>query len=149
MSDYKKATTLIATFRLAAILLVMAASDGMAQKAGPPPVLSRIVAIEYPWLARLAVLEGTVELVATISPKGNVESVRIISGPEPLARASAATISKWLFTCEGSSGCEIAVAVTFTLTGSCAASEQCPSEFEMDLPDKVSVKSKSILAIVD
>lgn len=131
--------------------ILILASSLMAGQSGTEPTAKRIVAIEYPWFARMAVLQGKVELVATISRDGTVQKIRVVSGPEPLAEPSRETLSKWLFTeCQTApSGCDVPFAITFSLLGSCDASEHCPSEFEIDLPNKISVKSKSIRAIVN
>ena len=95
-----------------------------------------IVALEYPWFARLGVIQGTVELVA----------------PAPLARAAQANLLKWIFTgCTAERVCDAAVVFSFVLNGICSAGEQrCNStEFEADLPGKVSVKSTRVKAIVN
>jgi Gram-negative bacterial TonB protein C-terminal len=131
-------------------VLVLASSVMIAQTSETGLSAKRIVAIEYPWFARMAVLQGTVELVATISQDGTVHQVRVVSGPEPLAQPSRETLSKWLFTgCHVQAGCDVPFAITFSLSGSCDASEHCPSEFEIDLPSKISVRSKSIRAIAN
>jgi outer membrane biosynthesis protein TonB len=115
------------------------------------PVLKRIVGIEYPWFARFGAIQGTVNVVAAISRDGSVRHVRVTSGPTPLAAAVQDSISKWTF--EGCTseqgGCEMKIQVSFLLTGSCDASSRCPSEFEADLPDRVTVRAKVFRAVVN
>jgi hypothetical protein len=99
--------------------------------------------MEYPWFARMAVLQGAVDLVATISRAGEVEQVRVVSGPEPLATPAKLTLSKWQFMpCNSPKGeCTLRFTFLFILEGSCSPS-RCPSDFTVDLPDKITVKSK-------
>lgn len=132
-----------------AVLLPLCARSSEAQIASPHVAVKTVVAMDYPWFARMAVLEGTVELKATILPAGTVEKVRIISGPSPLAQPTKETLSKWLFTGCTTPTCEIRVVVSFTLSGSCYASENCPVQFEADLPGIVRVKAKRIHAIAN
>jgi hypothetical protein len=66
-----------------------------------------------------------------------------VSGPEPLAGPAKETLSRWRFTgCPSSAGgCESRFVFTFVLSGSCNPGSRCPTEFQVDLPDKVLVKS--------
>jgi Gram-negative bacterial TonB protein C-terminal len=108
--------------------------------------------MEYPVLARLAFLERTVDLVATISREGTVVAVRVMSGPPVLATPAKETLSKWRFTgCASPTGqCEAKLVFSFVLLpGSCTSGSHCPSEFEVDLPDKVLVRAQPFKAIVD
>jgi hypothetical protein len=111
----------------------------------------RIVGLEYPWFARFGVIQGVVEVLATISSDGSVQSVRALSGPSPLVVAAKESVSKWSFTgCpSGSDKCEIKIVFSFVLRGSCDAASHCPSEFELDLPDRVKVSAKSFKAVVN
>jgi TonB family protein len=117
----------------------------MCEPQQPHLALKRVIGIEYPWFARMAVLEGDVELIATISTEGTVTRVRIISGVEPLAIPAKATLSRWQFTgCTSEQGeCEVRFVVSFVLNGSCV-SENCPSTFEVDFPGKIIVTSQRI-----
>lgn len=106
--------------------------------------VKRVVGMEYPWFARMAVLQGTVELMATISRAGEVERIRVVSGAEPLATPAKETLSKWRFTaCDSqTSECEARFVFLFVLDGSCSVSSHCPTDFAVDLPDKITVKSR-------
>jgi hypothetical protein len=89
--------TLMTTFfqRLRILALAMP-SLCTANALGQQPVsVSRIVGLEYPWFAQLAVLQGSVELQATISREGAVKYVRVVSGPNPLSDAAAKSLSRW------------------------------------------------------
>jgi TonB family protein len=106
-------------------------------------IAKRVVGMEYPWLARMAVLQGTVQLEATVSKDGAPENIRITSGPEPLATPAMQTLSKWRFqNCQGgATDCTLKITFTFVLKGTCDVS-RCPSDFEANLPDQVFVQSK-------
>jgi len=51
----------------------------------------------YPTEAIKNHISGTVALHATISAKGNVESLRVISGPDSLQQAALETVRKWTY----------------------------------------------------
>lgn len=107
-----------------------------------------LVAVEYPWTARLGLLEGKVQLTALISSQGAVTKVIELDGPEPLAYATKAAVMKWQFSgCDGE--CRIKLLASFFLSGSCFASENCPTSFEFDTPNRITVTAKSIRAIVN
>ncbi len=91
------------------------------------------------------------ELNVRVSKAGGVKDIQIISGAEPLALAAKAALLNWQFTgCTSEKGeCEARFLVSFVLAGSCSASENCPSTFEVDLPGKITVTAKSIRAIVN
>jgi hypothetical protein len=100
------------------------------------------------WLARVAVLQGKVELTLAISAQGAVTKILEVSGAEPLALAAKTALTKWHFAgCQR--GCDMKFVALFVLDGSCSAGENCPSTFEFDAPSKITVKSKSIRAIVN
>ncbi len=124
-----------------AVLLSLSAAVCWAQP--PGPAVTRIVGVEYPWFARVAVLQGTVKLAATVSREGSVTNVRVISGPKPLADAASDTFSKWQFAACPSGDCHVELTFSFVLNGSCNACSHCPTEFEVNLPDKVRITSKS------
>lgn len=113
--------------------------------------LRRVVALEYPWFARMAVLQGSVELNATISKDGTVTNVAILSGTQPLAQAAKEALLTWRFTACPSANMprQAGFVFEFSLDGSCSASEHCPPSFEIDLPGKVYLKAKRIKAIVN
>jgi hypothetical protein len=143
MSNAMKISTTAVTRALMMLLLLERAA--MCEPPQPQLALKRVIGIDYPWFARMAVLQGDVELIATISTEGTVTRVRIISGPEPLALPAKATLSRWQFTgCTSEQReCEARFVLSFVLNGSCA-SENCPSTFEVDFPGKIIVTSKRI-----
>ena len=116
----------------------------------PEIAVKKIVGLQYPRLARLAVIQGTVELIATISRDGTVTRTRVEYGKAPLTEAAKESLSKWQFNgCTEPRGCDVRIVFSFVLTGSCDARENCPTDFEVDLPGKVKVASKAINAIVN
>jgi TonB family protein len=133
--------------RLLGALVLSAASAACGEKQQELALL-RVVSFEYPWLARMAVLQGSVELVATISPEGQVTKVRTVYGPEPLSQPARAALLEWRFTPQASER-EAKFVFTFVLDGSCEASSHCPSSFEVDLPDSVKLTAAAFKAIVN
>jgi TonB family protein len=130
---------------LVALIGVVGAEDS---GGGPSP--RRVVGLEYPWFARMGVIEGTVELAASVAPDGTVNDVRILSGAQPLAEPASDAVRKWMFAgCRAPSKCALNITFTFRLMGSCAAGSNCPSEFQVDLPSRVRVTSSAIRAIVN
>ena len=125
------------------LILPWLESTGSCQSSSPSPTVRRLVAMEYPWFARMATLQGTVELAARINSEGIPEKIQVLSGPEPLASPAKETLSKWrLAECIPSGPkCLMKFVFSFALAGSCNISH-CPTEFEVDLPEKISVKSK-------
>ena len=95
-------------------------------------------------LARMARLEGTVSLTAAILSDGTVGKVTVLSGPEPLSTPAREDLSRWLFeSCHSSDGtCVVNVIFSFALRGTCTDSPRCPTEFQVDLPNKVLVTSR-------
>lgn len=150
MSNLTKGSAGPFTFVLILLLSLAVCSAGQTDSE-PQLALKRVVGVEYPWFARMAVIQGRVELSLTISARGIVDDVRVVSGAEPLALAAKAALSKWQFTgCTSKQGhCETKFVILFVLNGSCYASENCPTDFEVDFPGKVTVMSKSIHAIVN
>jgi hypothetical protein len=99
----------------------------------------------------LGVIQGTVEVVATISPDGHVARVRTLSGPKPLASAVERSLGKWIFAaCDPrTTSYDVRLLFSFELTGACDAAEHCPSDFEVALPDRITISSKAIKAILN
>jgi hypothetical protein len=133
------------------LVLLSTAVLAWAQPAHPDIHPTHIVALEYPPFARLEVLQGTVEIAVTISTNGSVTEARSMSGETPLSIPAVKVVSKWLFTgCELQEGCHLIIHFSFTLlSGGCTAGQYCPTEFEMDLPDHVSVRAQPFRAIAD
>jgi hypothetical protein len=129
------------------VAVVVLTPSWMGQTPAPQLCVSRIVSIEYPHFAKMAAMQGTVEVAATVSPAGTVTATRRVSGKEILAAAAAHNLSQWRFRgCDQQSGCEIKVIFSFVLSGSCYVGTDCPTEFEADLPGKVQVTSKSFVS---
>lgn len=59
--------------------------------------LMRRIEPVYPAAAKLARLQGTVVLQATISREGKVEEVGVVDGNPILARAAVAAVKQWLY----------------------------------------------------
>ena len=129
-------------------LLLLWAVDTPCQAGQPEVAVQHLVGLEYPWLARVAVLQGDVELAATVSRDGGVTRVRVVSGPQPLAGPAKDALSRWRFAPRAGE-VEVRFVFTFVLRGSCSAGSRCPSTFEVDLPDRVKVTSQAVEGILD
>src|SRR3954447_2739036 len=73
----------------------------------------RIVGLQYPRLAHLAVIQGRVELTAVVSTDGAVNEVRTISGHPLLIQAARDSLRQWRFRNCASSGTQCSAKVTF------------------------------------
>jgi len=126
------------------LLLFLGSSLAISQTASNELRVKRIVSVEYPRIARLAYVQGNVELIASISQDGSVLGIRNVSGSAYLDQAAKDGLTKWLFTgCSSGSLCEIKIVFSFViLEGRCEDSPS--SQFEADLPDHVTIKSKPI-----
>ena len=51
----------------------------------------------YPDAARLARIQGTVQLSVIIGPDGRVQAVQFVSGPAMLAQAATDAVSQWVY----------------------------------------------------
>ncbi len=69
----------------------------------------------YPAIARAAHVEGTVVVLAVISPAGRVESLRVVSGPGMLVSAAVEAISGARYTPYQLNGAPTAVETTITV----------------------------------
>jgi periplasmic protein TonB len=52
---------------------------------------------DYPEIARMARIQGTVRLEAVISKEGTVESLKVVSGPPLLVKAAFDAVSQWRY----------------------------------------------------
>ncbi len=111
----------------------------------------RIVGPRYPALARIALVQGKVELLALISRDGSVQDIRKLSGHDLLVPTAKDALSKWSFTkCGSSSGvCEAKVVFLFKLQREPCDVTGCPPPFEVDLPDTIIVRAPPPIPIVD
>jgi TonB family protein len=129
------------TGRLILVLLLAFPLIAQLTKSGLTP--KRIVGMSYPRLAHIPGIQGTVRLIARVSQEGTVQTVQVASGHPLLAGEASETLSKWVFAgCASIHGnCEIEVTFLFVLIGNCDISS-CPTEFLVDLPNTVTVRSK-------
>ncbi len=67
---------------------------------------------EYPATLRQLQIGGTVRLMLTVSPKGNVVSVRILGGNPILAESAAKAVRQWVYA-PGPSQTSIEVSIPF------------------------------------
>jgi hypothetical protein len=121
----------------------------LAQEPQSKLALSRVVALEYPWIARMAVLKGSIELTAVISPDGTVAKVLAKPGPSILVEPAKENLAKWLFTGCASDQCEMKFVYSFVLNGLCRAGTHCPTDFQVDFPGKVTITAAGFYAIVN
>jgi len=63
-----------------------------------PPKLIKSAAPAYPALARTQRVSGDVQVDALVDKTGNVEAVKVLSGPLLLQRAAAEAIREWKYT---------------------------------------------------
>jgi TonB family protein len=118
-------------------------------KTGEQPEVQRIVGLSYPRIANLGGIEGTVKLIAKVSPAGTVDSVRVISGNGLLADSARQALLEWHFRCPNvSKPCEASVSFIFKL-GEICDRQSCPSELQIDLPSEVTVQAKRIRGFKD
>lgn len=131
-----------------ALHLVTSAHPLAAQNEAQP---HRIVAFDYPALARTTHLQGQVELVASMTPDGAVSHVKVRSGNPILAAAAAAAVSRWTFSgCSAGAPCELTLIFSFVLEGgACRSDQNCPKDFVVDLPDHILVKSSPLVGSIN
>ena len=80
-----------------------------------PPAKVLHVRPEYPPLARVARVRGTVVLECTIDPAGNVIDVRVLSGHPLLAPAAALAVGRWRYSPTRLNGQPVSVLLTVTV----------------------------------
>ena len=76
-----------------------------APRLGPPKVSSGVmfgnllekIAPSYPVIARQAHIQGTVVLQATIGKAGEIENLRVVSGPPLLRQAALDAVRSWRY----------------------------------------------------
>ena len=52
---------------------------------------------EYPSAARLARIQGAVQLSVIVGPDGRVQNVQLVSGPAMLAQAAIEAVLQWVY----------------------------------------------------
>ena len=114
-------------------------------------VPKRIVGLPYPRFAHTVGLEGIVKLTARVSTNGNVDSVQVVEGHKLLAEAATESLSKWRFSgcLQADHSCEITITFVFVLEGPICSMDDCPSDFQADLPDVVQIKSRPTGAMLN
>lgn len=80
-----------------------------------PPAKVFHVKPEYPELARITRVHGTVVLDCTIDPAGNVVDVRVISGHRLLAPAAVEAVGRWRYSPTRLNGQPVSVLLTVTV----------------------------------
>ncbi len=80
-----------------------------------PPAKVFHVKPEYPTLARVARVRGTVVLECTIDPAGNVVDVRVISGHPLLTPAAVDAVGRWRYSPTRLNGQPVSVLLTVTV----------------------------------
>jgi TonB family protein len=70
---------------------------------------------EYPQAAKQAGVQGTVVLDATVGPQGNVEQLKLISGPDALSQAAMDAVRWWRYEPYVMNGQAVAVETTVQL----------------------------------
>ena len=80
-----------------------------------PPTKLVHVQPEYPEIARVARVRGTVVLDCTIDPSGNVVHVRVLSGSPLLGPAAAEAVRRWRYTATRLNGVPVSVLMTVTV----------------------------------
>ncbi len=117
--------------------------------------IKRPIRIEYPRVARLARIQGCIELIALISPNGTVRDVRTASGSAYLTQGTKDVLMRWTFDgCDSPQGCEFKLVFTFEIMkGPCVSSQlesaSATSEFEIHLPDHILVRAREFCANID
>jgi len=110
------------------------------------PFATRVVSMQYPRLAAMAQITGTVTLRIRIDSTGKVLDAKELSGHPILVKAAKANIKLWRFS-PGLSGGEKAESefdfnYVFELKGVSEASVQC-SQLTYEYPDKVTITSEA------
>jgi protein TonB len=76
----------------APVLQTLSISQGVSQG-----LILKKISPSYPTNALRMRIEGSVELLATISKKGDISAVKILSGDPNLARAAADAVKQWKY----------------------------------------------------
>ena len=89
--------------------------------------------------------QGTVELIANIAKDGSVGDISVAAGKRPLTDAATSVLSRWQFSgCNASimKTCHVSILFKFVLLDGTCDSSNCPSEFQFDFPNVVTVTAK-------
>lgn len=131
-------------------LFLLVSSCGLPAVCQEEVYLKRIIGLNYPRLASLAHVQGKVELLVRIGTDGTVVGVSVVSGHDLLAAPAREALSHWSFSPskERSGVRQMRLAVLFVLEGECDVA-RCVTDFVVDLPATVTVRSKASKAIID
>jgi len=135
------------TTRWSALLLTVVALNACHHEA---PFATQITSMEYPRLAALAQISGTVVLRVRIDSAGEVLSATGRSGHPILIKAAEANIKLWRFSAGRSSGqkaeSEIDFTYVFELKGVSDAPRPC-SGLTYEYPNRVTITSEAPLVM--
>ena len=108
------------------------------------PQIRRVVGLNYPRVARKIGIQGEVRLIARVLEDGSVAEVRVTEDKVFLTEPAKESLSRWVFAgCTGSQKhCEVEVTFTFKLTNEICKTQECPSEFRIDVPGSVTIEAK-------
>ncbi|HZQ21352.1 MAG TPA: TonB family protein [Terriglobales bacterium] len=97
---------------------VIVAADRVSLSPQTNQAVSHSVKPGYPLLARQTKVQGAVMLEALISREGNIQDLRVLSGPPILAAAAREAVKKWRFKpyFEGNRAVETAARITVNFT---------------------------------
>jgi hypothetical protein len=119
-------------------VLIACYTSPMWGESGP----KRLYGAAYPRLAHLARVQGPVQLEATVSGAGTVNTVRVIAGDALLAPTAVESLKRWVFAPCAESLCKIEVKYIFVLEGGECDVSQCPNDIEFAWPDTLTVRSQ-------
>ena len=129
------------------LLLVGIALNGFSNDA---PFATKVVSMEYPRLAALAQITGTVVLRVRIDRTGGVLGASGLSGHPVLTKGALANIAQWKFSAGRSSGdkseSEFDFTYVFELRGETESSRPC-SSLTYEYPNKVTIVSEAPLCM--
>jgi len=94
------------------------AAELTAISSGSEQIVTNTVQPSYPMLARQMKVEGSVILQALIARDGNIQDLRVLSGPPILAHAAQEAVKQWHFKphYEGSDSVETQARITVNFT---------------------------------
>lgn len=140
----------MARLALAAMLVTALTTPIHSESASQPLTVTRVVSLEYPWMANLAGVQGRVEIEGLVSSEGRLDNIRSVSGSPLLLNPAKGMLSRWRFaSCNAErSQCEITFTIVFELAEICDR-PKCPTDMQIDLPNKIVLKTRRAPAIVN
>jgi TonB family protein len=119
-----------------AVLFALTALSVCAQDWTP----SKIVAmVEYPRVARVALVQGSVEVECTLDSSGNVTAAKMISGPAMLGKPACENALQWKFqpVSKEVRGNSVTLRYVFLLEGK--PQEATNSTFVFEMPNRIQI----------